>query len=1344
MTTKIFNPQLADTLNREITTVTVETDNINGIIWVIVQDTATAIPTASQIKNGLDGTGASAIESSGNAVIDLKHIAKFTRNSNFRLNTAYTFAFVKEETIGSDVFGDVITIDLQGKEFQPTIKPFIFNETPTTFTLRLSFGGPHQGSIFTIAQLESTAAPSIAQIKAGLDGSGSPAIDSDVTGLNSQGFFIDLPLTGFSQETNYKLFFVLNHNTFGDGKIGSIEVTTPSNVNAPVISGITVGAITANSLENISFNTDQTSGTAYVVLSHDGGSVSNVPDQFVDRKVSYNQIANNSTDGEDVTPIFSQTIAVSTGTVNVNNITGLYSNTKYRLNIVQISGSGKISIVYQSAVQTTLSNSIVTQPQATEITDTDVLPIINTDTSDTGIKKMIVYETFNGDRKKRLPTPTQFDNNQDSTGAAVLFSQTTTALNTEINFTKITTLVDTTEYTIAFAHYDPSTGVNGISNIEVIDFTATEKPFFIDFSLTRFRNNQYNIDFVASQDNGSVRIVAQDGAIAAPNAAQVIAGQDGTGAAAEMSQSTSILSSDLNNPISLNTGALDDNDNEYDFYFVHDISGTDSDVFQHRILSEPLFLQSTISNIGTSGASYTYTISTNIGDGWVVVQDFAAPTPSVAQIKAGLDGNGAPAVFADNPGEGVSQGTTEQITGLTQNTTYYTFILIETADLSTYIDAVPSFSTLAYVDSLSNQSLDYNDNLNYFVVTVNTDTVSGQLFLIVQDQAIATPNHNQIEAGFDGTGGTPALYSETINVTSNTVTSLPFQLDNDFAYEIAMFQRVDVDTDSNIVNAEGTTLSLTIDLTVTNISPNGANIVIIDPTNTGTGWVVLQDFATPAPNATQIKAGQNGNGAAAIFDDTGLITTNSTPFPVSGLFSDVTYYAFGVMDSATPNTSNVAASLFTTQLSFQDNLGKRPFKEVYPAWSRVPIINGAINEANVIEPSSGKKDIGVDFPAPAFEQSERSELNWLFNIIYQWVNYLDGFNKQLQVVATDPPSFNTVKVFGGIFHDGVQSIGLNDVTLSDNSRPINDNRIDNVVLNRNTYQIQYIFGLENPSPTPTPVLDTELLLAHVFRTPTELFIENQAITNNRPNYSFTQQATQTVKGSTRTSTDAAAQFKIITDVVLTPSNLAVLGSTETLGGLMRYANLTEAKASVSDSLAISPKRLSEIFTYDDTPPPGPNTNVTFLGTNVEYYADAISSGIVFFLHSLTENNVSKTIGPVGSGADFEWSALNSLPTNMRAIYLKLELAVDVGTLTGLVPFFRVLGGATTGSNILLARLMTTNSALDINGGYIKQMFHFWVPIDNPNKIFRIFFSQNAMIEDFTGDMYLRGYSNKFT
>jgi hypothetical protein len=85
-----------------------------------------------------------------------------------------------------------------------------------------------------------------------------------------------------------------------------------------------------------------------------------------------------------------------------------------------------------------------------------------------------------------------------------------------------------------------------------------------------------------------------------------------------------------------------------------------------------------------------------------------------------------------------------------------------------------------------------------------------------------------------------------------------------------------------------------------------------------------------------------------------------------------------------------------------------------------------------------------------------------------------------------------------------------------------------------------------------------------------LTLDIPSIVNDLPD------ATTTQRGVLETATDAEAIAKVATDKILTPSNLAALGSSTTFAGLVELATNAETQAGLSTTLAVTPAGLASL------------------------------------------------------------------------------------------------------------------------------------------------------------------------
>lgn len=154
----------------------------------------------------------------------------------------------------------------------------------------------------------------------------------------------------------------------------------------------------------------------------------------------------------------------------------------------------------------------------------------------------------------------------------------------------------------------------------------------------------------------------------------------------------------------------------------------------------------------------------------------------------------------------------------------------------------------------------------------------------------------------------------------------------------------------------------------------------------------------------------------------------------------------------------------------------------------------------------------------------------------------------------------------------------------------------------------------------------------------ELDFDDEALVADIPT------ATTTQRGIAETATNAEALAKAANDKILTPSNLAALGSTTTFAGLVELATEAETIAGVSTTLAVTPAGLLAAgslygtVTFADAVARGAAVPAfagqfgTQLDTNIPYIATGTSAGnwAPLLINGATNYNNSITIDLNGS------------------------------------------------------------------------------------------------------------------
>lgn len=132
-------------------------------------------------------------------------------------------------------------------------------------------------------------------------------------------------------------------------------------------------------------------------------------------------------------------------------------------------------------------------------------------------------------------------------------------------------------------------------------------------------------------------------------------------------------------------------------------------------------------------------------------------------------------------------------------------------------------------------------------------------------------------------------------------------------------------------------------------------------------------------------------------------------------------------------------------------------------------------------------------------------------------------------------------------------------------------------------------------------------------------------------------ANTTTRGILETATNAEAIAKAALDKILTPSNLAAIGASDTFAGLVELATDAETQAGVSTTLAVTPAGLASTIVLSNTvtwadsvtrlaATPGFDGQIGVqVDTNIPYFADGSTPGsFVMPIMTLNSNNNAST------------------------------------------------------------------------------------------------------------------------
>lgn len=239
---------------------------------------------------------------------------------------------------------------------------------------------------------------------------------------------------------------------------------------------------------------------------------------------------------------------------------------------------------------------------------------------------------------------------------------------------------------------------------------------------------------------------------------------------------------------------------------------------------------------------------------------------------------------------------------------------------STVVDVTPPTfqASTPYSSSVTQSSFDLNVQLNE----------PGIVYYVVVANGATAPSESQIKAGLNGSG-LSAIQSGSINVVAGavlyneTVSGLTSTTDYD-VYSVAedtagntqlSVTKIDVTTSSSSDVTPPTFVSSYPTVTA---NGTGGFTLQVQLTEIGVAYYVVVGNGESAPNAAQVKAGNNSAGAAALKSGTINVLAATTTYSdvIAGLSPGTTYKVYVIAEDAVPNlqASPTLISTSTTNL----------------------------------------------------------------------------------------------------------------------------------------------------------------------------------------------------------------------------------------------------------------------------------------------------------------------------------------------------------------------------------------------------------------------------------------------
>ena len=860
------------------TTATISsTSNEAGTMYYVVTSSSTA-PTSAQVKAGLNNSGTAAIKSGNDTVT--ANTAKSFSLTGLTSETQYYFYFAATDAATN-------TSNVSGSNFTtPDITPPTLSATGSSSvagtTATISSTSNEAGTMYYVVTSSSTA-PSSAQVKAGLNNSGTAAIKSgnDTVTANTAKSF---SLTGLTSETQYYFYFAATDAATNTSNVSGSNFTTPD-ITPPTLSA-TGSSSVAGTTATIS-STSNEAGTMYYVVT----SSSTAPSS-----AQVKAGLNNS----GTAAIKSGNDTVTANTAKSFSLTGLTSETQYYFYFAATDAATNTSNVSGSNFTT----SDITPPTLSATGSSSVAGTTATISSTSNEAGTMYYVVTSS---STAPSSAQVKAGLNNSGTAAIKSGNDTVIANTAKSFSLTGLTSETQYYFYFAATDAATNTSNVSGgtFTTLDIT----PPTLTLNAINNRTTTSADISATSNESGTMYYVVTTSSTT-PTNTQVMAGQDSTGTAAITSGSDSVSA---NTAKTFSLSGLTINTHYYYYFATTDEATNTSNVSGGDFITEvtpPTLTLNAISNRTTTSADISAT-SNESGTMYYVVTT-SSTTPTNTQVMAGQDSTGTAALKSGNGAAVAATAKTFSVSGLTINTHYYYYFAATDAATNKSSVSVGDFITDITPPTLSATG---SGSVAGTTATISsTSNEAGTMYYVVTSSSTA-PSSAQVKAGTDendaaalksGSGAAVAATAKSFSLTGLTSETQYY------------FYFAATDAATNTSNVSGSNFT-TSDITPPTLSATGSGSVAgttatISSTSNeaGTMYYVVTSSST-APTNAQVKAGLNNSGTAAIKSGNDTVTANTAKsFNLTGLTSETQYYFYFAATDAATNTSNVSGSNFTT------------------------------------------------------------------------------------------------------------------------------------------------------------------------------------------------------------------------------------------------------------------------------------------------------------------------------------------------------------------------------------------------------------------------------------------------
>jgi sugar lactone lactonase YvrE len=304
--------------------------------WV-VQSTTAGVPSVAQVKAGQDGSGATALFA-GNGAMTAGNAKNFVING-LSASTAYLVYFVATDVFGTNTSVYFIARDSLGNTTAaPMVSsfPVAADTTPPTLSgigvvgTTLSATSNEVATGYWVVLPAAASAPSVAQVKAGQDGSGSGAPFAG-NGAMVASVARSFALGSLAAGTAYKVYLVARDTAGNDTTVQSLSFTTAADTTPPTLSNVAVSGI-GSSGATLAATSDKAATGYWVVLPASASAP-------LLAQVKAGQDANGSV------AAFAGNAAMVASTAKSFSLSGLAAGTAYQVYFVATDSAGNNTAV---------------------------------------------------------------------------------------------------------------------------------------------------------------------------------------------------------------------------------------------------------------------------------------------------------------------------------------------------------------------------------------------------------------------------------------------------------------------------------------------------------------------------------------------------------------------------------------------------------------------------------------------------------------------------------------------------------------------------------------------------------------------------------------------------------------------------------------------------------------------------------------------------------------------------------------------------------------------------------------------------------------------------------------